>query len=314
MDMKMHDLCRRILSPRVFAVIVGIILLTAAVMKSCDIELFMRQIRDYRIITNDSLLILSAWGLIIVEFVLGASLLVYYRPRITVALTILLFCVFLSGVLWALITGVTDDCGCFGSWVKRSPAGAAIEDLFIMGVIFLSWPRNRRPEERRPRVKLFIVAGALIGGMLLPVILGSPIRELIGIGGNSSKEDKDLFTVELKDVDLKKGPFIFILITTDCSHCRESVEAFNRLAGKPDMPRLIALSADPEDQIESFIEDLKPVFPVMGISEDDFYRLLGMGSTPKSILVYKQRMLMTWEEVVPTAAAIRDAASFQQLN
>jgi thiol-disulfide isomerase/thioredoxin len=299
---------RRIFSRRLFAGLIGIILLTAAILKAYDIELFMRQIRDYQIITGHLMLIISAWGLIITEFVLGAALLVYFCPKITVPLSIALFCVFIGATLWAWITGVTEDCGCFGSWVKRSPSGAMIEDLIMLGILFLSWPGRNYQSSGGSHVKPLIVTAALLAGIILPMVFGTPVKELVGIGKGEGASQEDLFTAQgLKDVDLGKGSFIFVIIGTDCSHCRDSVEDFNRLAKKTDLPKVIALSADPEDEIDLFIEELEPVFPVLKITEDDFYRLLGMGSTPRSMLVVKQHVINTWDEEVPDAAVIREA-------
>jgi peroxiredoxin len=254
------------------------------------------------------MLITSAWCLIITEFVLGSSLLVYFRPKITITLSIALFCGFIGAVSWAWITGVTEDCGCFGSWVKRSPSGAMIEDLVMLGILFLSWPGRNYQPGGGSRLKPFIVIAALLAGIILPVVLGTPVKELVGIGKGEGASDADLFKAQgLQDVDLKKGSFMFVIIGTDCSHCRDSVEDFNRLAKRTDLPKVIGLSADPEDQIDSFIEELEPVFPVLKITEDDFYRLLGMGATPRSMLVVKQRIIRTWDEEVPAAAAIMEA-------
>ena len=299
---------RRIFSRRLFAGLIGIILLAAAILKAYDIELFMRQIRDYQIITGHLMLIISAWGLIITEFVLGAALLVYFRPKNTIPLSIALFCVFIGATLWAWITGVTEDCGCFGSWVKRSPSGAMIEDLVMLGILFLSWPGRGYQSSGGSQVKPLIVTAALLAGIILPVVFGAPVKELVGIGKGEGGSQEDLFTAQgLKDVDLENGSFMFVIIGTDCSHCRDSVEDFNRLAKKTGLPRVIALSADPEDEIDSFIEELEPVFPVLKITEDDFYRLLGMGTTPRSMLVVKQHVINTWDEEVPDAAVIREA-------
>ena len=69
--------------PRLIAGVVGVILLAAAVLKSIDMQLFIRQIEDYGIITHPYyLLVVSAWFLIALEFTLGIGLVVFYRPNI----------------------------------------------------------------------------------------------------------------------------------------------------------------------------------------------------------------------------------------
>lgn len=304
----LSSICRRIPFRRVLAAAAGIILLSAAILKAYDIELFMRQIKDYQIITGDILLVLSAWGLIIAEFVLGVSLILYYRPGITIPLSIALFCVFIGATMWAWITGVTEDCGCFGSWVKRSPAGAMIEDLLITGALFLAWPGRDCRENKSSRIRPAIVTLSLFAGISLPIAYGGPVQDLLGIERGWGAADKDIFSVQgIEDIDPKNGSFLFVLVGTDCSHCRDSVRDFNRLAGKEGMPEIISLTSDAEDQIDSFIGDLEPEFPLRKISEDDFYRLLGTGTTPRSILVVGRHVLRTWDEEVPAAAEIAGA-------
>jgi len=289
----------------VFAGIIGLILIAAAVLKSYNIQLFIREIMAYQIITNHLMLTLGAWGLIIIEFVLGTSLLVYYRPKIAIPLTGFLFAVFLGAVTYALITGVTENCGCFGSWVKRSPRGAIIEDLVMVAVLALSWPRRTQSANSVSRIKPFIVLAAFVAGIVLPLSFGAPVKELAGIGEGAGSSKENLFRLNnLAGVDLKNGSFLFVLISTDCSHCRDSVEEFNRIARKTDLPKVIALCSDSEDQRASFIKDLKPIFPVMGIQEDDFYKLLGTGLTPRSMLVVKQHVIKMWDEEVPSVEAI----------
>jgi hypothetical protein len=307
MKFNLSDL-RKIISPRVFAGIIGLILITAAALKSNNIPMFAREIMAYKIITNNLLLMLSAWGFIIAEFVLGAALLLYYRPRLTISLSGVLFVVFLFALVWALITGVTEDCGCFGAWAKRSPKGAIVEDLVMVAVLALSWPRRNQKFNTRSRIKLLIVAVAFIVGIALPMFFGTPQKDLIASISGKGTESKNMFALKsLEGVDLKKGSFLFVLLSTDCSHCRESVEQFNQLSANGDLPKIIALCSDSEDQRKAFIKELKPAFPVKGITEDDFYRLLGTGLTPRSMLVVKQQVIKMWDEEVPETEVIKKA-------
>jgi uncharacterized membrane protein len=81
---------------RVLAGAVGLILVAASVLKATDIELFVRQLKDYDIISQHTVLVLGAWGLIGLEFGLGVALLVSYRPKLTHPFTGTLFLVFLG--------------------------------------------------------------------------------------------------------------------------------------------------------------------------------------------------------------------------
>jgi hypothetical protein len=178
----------------------------------------------------------------------------------------------------------------------------------MVAILILSWPGQNYSVMKNSRIKPLTIIMALIAGIVLPISFGAPVKELIGISDGQGTAKENLFTIQgLNGIDLDNGSFIFVLIGTDCTHCRESVLDFNRIARKTDLPKIIALSADSEEQRASFVEELKPVFPVMGISEDDFYRVLGTGLTPRSILVVKQHVLKTWDEEVPSVDGIKQA-------
>ena len=100
-----------------------------------------------------------------------------------------------------------------------------------------------------------------------------------------------------------------MLVGADFSHCRDSIPELNRLARNKDLPELIALSADTDEMIASFVEELETEFPVEKINDYDFYRLLGYGFTPRIILVSKGDMLIAWDEEIPKISDIKKALS-----
>ena len=103
------------LIPIILSSIVGLVLLVSGLLKVFEIDLFIRQIRDYEIITNPLLIIFCAWGLVVFECCLGTALTINYCPKISVPLGCLIFLVFIAATGYAWATGVTEDCGCFGA-------------------------------------------------------------------------------------------------------------------------------------------------------------------------------------------------------
>ena len=133
--------------PRLLAGAVGFIFLTAGVLKSTDMELFIGQIRDYGIISQGIVLTLSAWGLISLECVLGVGLLIFYRPRLIFSLTTMLLLIFVVVTSWAWLTGATENCGCFGAWLRRSPGEAVIGNVMLLAATALAWVGRRHSEK-----------------------------------------------------------------------------------------------------------------------------------------------------------------------
>jgi hypothetical protein len=294
--------------PRILAGAVGLVLLISGLLKATDMNLFVRQFRDYGIISHHSLLVLSAWIVLLAEFSLGSALIVSYRKKWTVPLTAFLLLIFLGATAWAWVTGVTEDCGCFGAWIERTPGEAVIEDLLLLAALIPSWFWRGYSAKQRDCLKLCAVIFACLMGLILPAVFGFPISRI----STPMKESIDIQQQfpEIQDVvrmDLRHGTYILILMSTDCLHCREAVAELNMWTEETGFPELIALSADDAGQIQDFVKEFQPVYPVVQITEAAFWRLLGDGSPPRLILLRNQEILKVWDETIPDVDAVMEA-------
>jgi len=285
---------------------VGLILLIAALLKATDMELFIRQIRDYGIISQRVALTLSARGLIALECALGVGLLVFYRPRLILSLTGGLLLIFLGVTGWAWMTGATGDCGCFGAWMRHTPGEAAIQNLVLLAATLLAWVGSRHLQVRYTRVKAWAFASACVIGLTLPVVFGFSVS---GITQPHSKaveiELANLQIQGLGGIDLKHGAYLIVLTDTECVHCREVLPDLNTLAEATELPAVIALCTNEESQRTMFVEEFQPMFPIGQVREDVFWRLLGEGDIPRIILVRDGYVQQVWDQTVPDEDSVR---------
>lgn len=292
--------------PRLIAGAVGIVLLSAAFMKMMDMDLFIRQMRDYGIISNYLLLSINARALIAIECALGVGLLLFYRPKLTLLLTSVLFLIFVGATGWAWLTDATKDCGCFGAWVKRTPAEAMIEGLILLALTVIAWGISRPSQKPEARPKAWGIAVACLAGLILPLIFGFSLTRL---DPNQTKTGDILlgdFQIEGVDrVDLDHGDYLLVLMDTDCSHCRDAVAALNWLAEDPDLPEVIAVSSNGEDQLKTFRKELQAIFPIGHITEEDFRRLLGDGNVPRTFLVRDRVVQEVWDIEIPDEDTVK---------
>lgn len=93
---------------------------------------------------------------IVLEIVIGITLLLGYQKTITVWLLLLLiiFFTFLTG--YTTFTGHVTDCGCFGDFLKIEPKQSFMKDIFLSVLILFLFIRKKYIEESFPT---FISAG-----------------------------------------------------------------------------------------------------------------------------------------------------------
>jgi hypothetical protein len=292
--------------PRFLAIAVGLILLVAGLVKALDMELFIRQIRDYGIITERFALVVSAWGLVVLECGMGVGLLVLYRPSVLLPSTALLFLIFAGVTIWAWLTEATQECGCYGDWLQQTPGHAAIENLVLLAASVFAWMGCRHTPIPQTRTRAWAVTIACLIGLGLPLAFDFPT---LGVRQPSLQSDETsigpLEATGLNDIDLNHGVYLIVLMGTDCLHCQEAIPALNMLSEAPDLPPLIALCTSKEADCIEFTEAFLPVFPIGHISEDLFWQLLSDGTMPRTILLEDGRIKQVWDKTVPDEDAIR---------
>src|SRR5262245_38386959 len=225
----------RVLSARLIEIIIGTILLAAGLLKAYEPLDFIQQIKDYKLISTPALVTAMAWALIAFECALGTALIAGFQRKLTIAATWLLLFFFLGTLGWAWHTGATADCGCFGSWVKRTPGEAFLEDVILLAAISAAWWLSKHEPVLHRRWRLAAVATALLLSLTLTGIASRSTRQssdpLVRLQAQHQQQSPFAnVTVEGVAVEVMKGNHLISLIDTGCEHCRASVPALNQLA------------------------------------------------------------------------------------
>lgn len=294
---------------RLLAALVGMVFLAAGLMKATDLALFVRQIEAYGILTGTDWVTYLAWFLIPFECALGAALLVWYRPRVTLGLAALLLAAFIGVTSWASLTGITDDCGCFGPWMKQTPEMESLQNILLLVMIVAAWWMGPAPTTRGAWRKGLTVSVACAVGLAVCVVSSGDVLKEEGAENGRAENgifhEIQVYGHGLEYVDFRLGDTIVVLFGTNCAHCRESVSLINALAETPDLPEVIALCTDDEAQCHQFVEEFLPVFPIGHIDDEVFWRLLGDGNLPRVFLVRNGTVMHTWNASVPDSEAVR---------
>ncbi|MBW2108383.1 MAG: hypothetical protein JRI36_06955 [Deltaproteobacteria bacterium] len=296
---------------RVLMVVVGLVFVAAALVKSSDMELFVRQIRAYGIVVDRPLVVIGAWVLVAMELGLGAALMTGFRPRGMLCATTVLLLFFFGITGWAWFSGTADECGCFGAWFERTPGQAAVEDLVLVAATLLAWACLGDVRGARTSWKKWTVVAATVAGLALPAAFGlPPVSENARSSVEFSSGNLGHFAIEGVDpLALHTGTYLVVIMGTGCEHCRASVPQINALADTPGLPPIIALCMDDEPARTRFVQEFGASFRLGKISEDVFWRLLGDAEMPRTLLTRNGRIERSWDGKIPEAEAIAHAVA-----
>ncbi|MBI9074553.1 MAG: hypothetical protein JEZ02_04005 [Desulfatibacillum sp.] len=282
------------------ALVLGLIFLAAGVAKAVDLNEAVRQAGAYNIVTDRTVLLFLVWGMVLAECALGAALVLRYRIRIALVGLALMLAVFFGALGWAWTMGLTEDCGCFGQWVSRSPGQALLEDIFLVVLLGLAW---LRPESGKSRVKPAAVVLVCLATLALPFAFGFSLDSVL-LPGVEGPPVEPLTVLDGQAVDWSASPYLVELMSTDCLHCQESVMDVNILAATPGIPPIKALCFDSPEDIAAFRETYLPEYPLLRIAEKDYWRLVANGSSPRFLLVREGHVVRAWEVAPPLAGEI----------
>lgn len=277
--------------------LLGALLLLTGISKGLDIHAFERVVVGYDLVTDPVLVAALASAVVVVETTLGAALLVDLKPRLVLAGTLLLLLVFLGVVGYAWATGVVEDCGCL-PW-KRSPAQAFDEDVLLVGAAAWAWWGHRYSRTRTREWKLVAVALAAGLGVALPAATGLSGAVAPGAAGVVGSGVFRSLAVDGLPADLATGTHLVLLMSTECTHCRESVPAVNALVADDRLPRLVALATEDEVERGLFREDYQARFQIGQISKQAMTSMVNE-KFPRLFLVRNGVVERTWDGTVPT--------------
>jgi len=237
-------------------------------------------------------------------------LIVGLRRRWAVPAATGLLVMFIGAVGWAWATGATENCGCFGSWAKRTPAQAMTEDVLMLAAIAGAWLLYRGEPARFRGFRFAAVVTVLLAGITLTVIASNSVRQSVDPLARLQAQSRqpspfDGLAVEGLPLKLEEGDRLVALIDTGCTHCQASVPALNQVATQTDkFPPLVALCTNSAQEVEAFQRKFEAKFPLGRISYQDFTRLFERGKPPRIFLLRAGAILKIWDGQIPTSDEI----------
>ncbi len=201
---------------------------------------------------------------ILIEFVLGSALLSDYKSDYAVFGSVILFLLFGTVLLLALIRGIDAQCGCFGALAPKSLKGALIEDgilllfsLFSIGVPVRTSKRGRR------------IAGIVIflGSLwTLLFVLMPPANAVLQTGSELSF----LPASGKPEIQITQ---VYWYFEPDCQECQSQVEALSQLSSNNAQLSVQGITDATKGRITEFKYDFEPEFNLIQISAEQSERI-----------------------------------------
>jgi uncharacterized membrane protein YphA (DoxX/SURF4 family) len=286
--------------------ILGAVLLLSGGLKALDLNLFVRQMQSYGLLIHPQLTALIAWAITALECFLGAALLLDYRPRLVLNLTLFLLVAFTLLTLYAAAQGSVEDCGCFGALFKRTPLEAAVEDGVFLILCVVARRGMRASASKGAWLRALITCGLTLTGIVLPFFSGVPSALLTARPAQGGTIWAEL-QVQGPDVrDLGQSTYLVVLMSAGCRHCQEAVPEVAMLMDTLQTQPLsvVALAQDSDEDLQAFTAEWAPPYPIGRIDGEAFWNLLEDAELPRFILVKAGRTLRIWDEGVPTAEEV----------
>lgn len=244
------------LTAKLSRIILGVILIFAAVMKGMDLVRFQREIEllleSFRLPPTDLIAIASgvvAGLTLLIEFAIGSMLVLNYRSRHTSIYALLLLVSFSAVIVWVILSDSVTDCGCFGVLLKRSPYVALLEDGLMIGLSLLSLMSHVSATVRR---------GKAVGIMFLASCVWMAVFYIFPPSWAAMKPGKEWSYPNQKVLADKTG--LYWLFDPNCHECQSQVRYLNRIAAAD--IKLTGLTESSAARIAEFELDFEPIFNI----------------------------------------------------
>lgn len=290
---------------RILEIVVGLVFLLAAGLKSLDPVAFQEQIAAYGIFPELSAI--AAWAFIIFEVGLATALIVNFLPRI-VPFLVMGMLLFFIGITWyGMSIGLGENCGCFGNLVHRGPEQVIVEDvLMIVALLFaviVLWSRRTQGVKWRMAVT---IGGAALAAAITGLSPQLPVDDFI-----TQLRPGARFTAwpvdGLYGKDLNKGTHVVFLFTIQSNRIAADVQRMNAIAQEENVRSAVGLIIDGTEHLTTLMFEYAAAFPVAAV-EPRFARPL-YRRLPRAFILQDGEVISTWSELPAPATVVETLRS-----
>ena len=119
----------------------GLIFVTAAVLKSIEFDRFVQHVSDFGLV-YDGVVAMTALLIVAIEGLVGIALMLRWRHSLSAAAALLLL--FIGVLIYGIRLGLDIDCGCFGPGTHVSLGTQLLADCALLAVCVIIYLGDNR--------------------------------------------------------------------------------------------------------------------------------------------------------------------------
>ena len=275
----------RTILPVVLKMLLGVVFILSAVLKIFDMDQFEIYIYSYHFFSlNFSYLV--ARTAIIVELVLGIGLVSNCFHKLMWWGSVVMILGYTLLLIYALVIGRTDNCHCFGDYLRFDPLQSLLKNVVLM-VLFALVYKVKGWQFRKQKLALAAVAMAATAA----VFLISPPDNFIPNPNEKSLQSEyfgvALKEAPLKDFDLEVGKQVICFFSTGCEYCQMAAHKLSLMQQFYGFPaeNITYVFMGSEEGIEKFYEHSESV-RYRNVLYEDVHNLLKITNGNFPIIVF----------------------------
>lgn len=205
---------------RVLSIIVGVVFFFSGFIKILDVSGFQDLIVQYGLGFFQYLAPL----IILLEILLGLSLVLGITQRITAIAAICVLLVFTGAYTYGWLVNSVEDCGCFGNLVKSTPAITYIRNFILIAILIIVVYLDEEVFYTVPKWK-----SVILFSIMIPSVFAAGLSFRINIHPTNSHpfEGKEVSETPLRKFIGDDGKSkIVLFMSYQCQHCWNSIENY----------------------------------------------------------------------------------------
>ena len=270
---------------RILSILVGVIFLSAGFIKLLDVPAFQSMIIQYGVSYFQYLIPL----IILLEILLGMTLILGIMQRPTAIVSICVLLLFTGVYTYGYLVNSVEDCGCFGHFVRSSPEITYIRNVVLIVILVVVTYLDKTSCYSVAQWKVVFLLAVMIPSIFAA---GMTFKIKGNNKGNHPFEGLDVSQTPLRSFveDDDKSKLVFFM-SYQCLHCWNSIENYKAYVEKGLVDSAICYAIcttqSEGDSISSYFKESYPEIKCHEVVQDS---IAFIEATPTAFFIENNRI------------------------